>query len=144
MRQLLFIPFILCVLLTSSYCTKKTSVSTADITKLNGTWELNFMDSLTTPFEAFYPNNKPFIMFDVGNNMVSGNTSCNSFSGKLNVTGNKIDFTQPMAMTRSFCQGEGENAFLLRLNKVKTWSLIDDHTLQFMIDEMAIMRFTKK
>lgn len=78
--------------------------------------------------------------------MVSGNNSCNSYTGKLVVTENKIDFTQPMVSTKMMClDGQGEQVFMNTLSKVTSYSITDDgKTLNLISGDIATMRFTKK
>jgi heat shock protein HslJ len=116
----------------------------SDASKLNGSWELNYVSGSRIAFEELYPGKKPFIHFDVVNGKLNGNTGCNNFNGKLDVDGNKINFNSPMAMTRMFCPGEGENVFLESLKKVNSWSVSNDSTLNFIMGDIAIMRFSKK
>ena len=119
--------------------------ASSDSSKLTGTWELNYITGSRIAFDGLYPNKKPTITFDVVNNSVSGNTSCNNFSGQLKVTGNKIDFTGPIAMTKMMCQdGKGENVFVETLKKVNTYTISNGTSLNFIQDDMAVMRFSKK
>lgn len=111
---------------------------------LNGTWELNYVSGPRIAFDGLYPNKKPTITFDVTNNKVMGNTSCNNFNGPLKMDGNKISFTDPMAMTRMMCQGQGETVFMETLKKINTWSVSDGNTLNLIMGDIAMMRFTKK
>jgi len=111
---------------------------------LNGTWELNYITGPRIAFDGLYPEKKPTITFDVANNKISGNTGCNNFNGKLNMDGNKINFNDPMAMTRMMCQGQGETTFLETLKKINTWSVSDGNTLNLIMGDIAMMRFTKK
>jgi heat shock protein HslJ len=115
-----------------------------DTTLLNGTWELNYISGPRIAFEGLYPEKKPTITFDVAGNKVMGNSSCNSFNGKLNVTGNKINFNEPMAMTRMMCPGDGETTFMETLKKVDSWSVTDGKTLNLLMGDVAMMRFSKK
>jgi len=114
--------------------------------KLEGTWELNYISGPRIAFDGLYPNKKPTINFDVKGNRVSGNSSCNNFNGKLSVTGNKIDFTQPMAMTKMMCMdGQGEQVFMSTLQKITSYDVTDNgKTLNFISGDIAMMRFTKK
>ena len=125
----------------ASKAQKKDSVA-----KLEGTWELNYITGPRIAFDGLYPNKKPTIHFDLKENRVSGNNSCNSFTGNLSVTDNKIDFTQPMAVTRMMCQdGQGEQVFMNTLQKITSYDLTDDgKTLNFISGDIAMMRFTKK
>ena len=86
------------------------------------------------------------MVFDVTENKISGNNSCNSFSGKLVAEGYKIDFTQPMITTKMMCgDGQGEQVFMNTLQKINTYSISDDgKTLNFISGDIAMMRFTKK
>lgn len=116
------------------------------VSKLEGTWELNYISGPRIAFDGLYPNKKPTINFNVKENQVSGNSSCNNFTGKLAVTGNKIDFTQPMAMTKMMCMdGQGEQVFISTLQKITSYDVTDDgKTLHFISGDIAMMRFTKK
>ena len=124
--------------------TKKTPGNMTNNEALNGTWELNYISGPRIAFDGLYPEKKPTITFDVAGNKISGNTSCNSFNGKLNTDGNKINFNDPMAMTRMMCQGQGETTFLETLKKINTWSVSDGNTLNLIMGDIAMMRFTKK
>ena len=116
------------------------------VSKLEGNWELNYITGPRITFDGLYPNKKPTINFNVKENRVSGNSSCNSFTGKLNVTGNKIDFTQPMVMTKMMCgDGQGEQVFMNTLEKITSYYITDDgKTLNFISGDVAMMKFTKK
>lgn len=124
--------------------TQKTPANMTNNEVLNGTWELNYITGPRIAFDGLYPEKKPTITFDVANNKISGNTSCNNFNGKLNTDGNKINFNDPMAMTRMMCQGQGETTFLETLKKINTWSVSDGNTLNLIMGDIAMMRFTKK
>jgi len=116
------------------------------VSKLEGTWELNYISGPRIAFDGLYPNKKPTINFDLKENRVSGNSSCNNFNGKLSVTGNKIDFTQSMAMTKMMCMdGQGEQVFMSTLQKITSYDVTDNgKTLNFISGDIAMMRFTKK
>lgn len=125
----------------SCKCTK-----TGTVSKLDGTWELNYISGPRIAFDGLYPNKKPTIVFDSKENRVSGNSSCNSYTGKLSVDGNKIDFTQPMAMTKMMCgDGQGEQTYINTLQKITSYDITDDgKTLNLISGDIAMMRFTKK
>ena len=115
------------------------------IAPLDGTWELNYISGRRIAFDGLYPDRKPFIRFDQQNKRVSGNTSCNSFTGRLEMGGSAISFAEPLATTRMACPGEGEQAFLDMLKKVNAYSISDDGSvLTFLIGDVAVMRFAKK
>lgn len=122
-------------------CKKKDYVS-----KLEGGWELNYITGPRIAFDGLYPDKKPTINFNISENLVSGNNSCNSYTGKLNVKENKIDFTQPMAATKMMClDGQGEQVFMETLSKVTSYEVTDDgKTLNLFSGDVATMRFTRK
>ena len=136
--------FFLGVVLVS--CNASKTQKGDSVSKLEGTWELNYITGPRITFEGLYPNKKPTINFDIKENRVSGNNSCNSFTGKLVVTGNKIDFNQPMAVTKMMCMdGQGEQVFMSTLPKITSYDVTDDgKTLNFISGDIAMMRFTKK
>ncbi|WP_026730362.1 META domain-containing protein [Flavobacterium denitrificans] len=141
MTKNFFTLILLSVVLISCKCQKTDKVS-----KLDGNWELNYVSGPRIAFEGLYPNKKPTINFNTKESHVSGNNSCNSFNGKLVVDGNKIDFTQPMAVTKMMCMdGKGEQLFMSTLQKVTSYDITDDgKTLNFISGDIAMMRFTKK
>jgi heat shock protein HslJ len=122
-------------------CKKNNTVS-----KLEGNWELNYISGPRIAFDGLYPTKKPTINFNIKEHLVSGNNSCNSYTGKLNVTENKIDFTQPMAATKMMClDGQGEQVFMNTLSKVTSYNITDNEkTLNLISGDIAVMRFTKK
>lgn len=131
-------------ILFTSCTVSKTQKSTTST--LQGTWELTYITGPRIAFEGLYPNKKPTITFDLKENHVSGNNSCNSFTGKLSVTGNKIDFSQPLAVTKMMCaNGQGEQVFMNTLPKITSYDITDNgKTLNFISGDIAMMRFSKK
>jgi heat shock protein HslJ len=117
-----------------------------DISKLEGSWELNYISGPKIAFDGLYPDKKPTISFNITENQFSGNNSCNSYSGKLLTEGKKIDFTRPIAVTKMMCgDGQGEQTFMSTLEKINTYSISDEgKTLNFMSGDVTMMRFTKK
>lgn len=128
-------------------CNASKTQKGSSVSKLEGTWELDYITGPRIAFDGLYPNRKPTINFNVKENQVSGNNSCNTFTGKLNVTGNKIDFTQPMAETKMMCMNsqQGEQVFMSTLPKITSYDVTDDgKTLNFISGDIAMMRFKKK
>lgn len=119
--------------------------ATSGTASLEGVWELNYITGPRIAFEGLYPNNKPTINFNLKDNSVSGNNSCNRYSGKLNANGNTISFKDPMAVTKMFCPGEGENIYMSTLQKIDSYSVSEDgKTLHFSMGAIEMMRFDKK
>jgi heat shock protein HslJ len=115
----------------------------AETAKLEGNWELNYISGARIAFEGLYPDKKPTIRFELGLSMISGNTSCNGFSSKYSLNGSNIKFDPPLS-TMMACPGNGEQTFTQMLQKVNKFALSDDNTLNFLIDDVAVMRLTKK
>jgi len=130
---------------TFSACTtmKPGAIGNGGLSQLGGTWELNYISGPRIAFNGLYPAKKPVMTFDINGKKVSGNTSCNSFSGTLTADDTTINFNNGFAMTKMACPGEGEATFLEMLKKVSTYS-VSDSTLNFMMGDIAIMRFNKK
>lgn len=123
-------------------CKKSNAVS-----KLDGTWELNYITGPRIIFDGLYPNKKPSITFNTKDNQVSGNNSCNTYTGKLVIEGNKIDFTLPMAVTKMMCLNgqQGEQTYMGTLQKITSYDITDNgKTLNLISGDIAMMRFTKK
>lgn len=108
---------------------------------LEGTWKLNYISGTRIAFDGLYPEKKPEITFDTIKNELSGNSSCNGFGCKYTLVGSTISFTEPIG-TMMACEGEGEQSFYRMLKKVNKYS-VDASTLNFLMDDVAVMRFSK-
>ena len=124
------------------------SVKTAKTNKtsLQGSLELNYISGPRIAFNGLYPEKKPTIIFDLKENRVSGNNSCNNYTGALKVKGKKIDFKDAkLAMTMMACEGQGGDVYMSTLDKIDSYSISEDgKTLNFIMGAIAMMRFTKK
>ena len=124
-----------------------TAVILPKMPTLTGSWELDYIAGSTLIFQELYPRKRPTIIFDTLNNLVSGSTSCNNYVGKLIINDPKIDFSNPLAVTKMACldsKGNGENLFLETLKNVNNFTFNADSTLNFKMGDLAMMRFTKK
>lgn len=112
---------------------------------LEGTWQLNYITGPRIAFDGLYPDKKPTITFDLKQNRVSGNNSCNQYFGALNVDGNKINFMDAkMGMTMMACPGTGETTYMKTLEQIDSYSISEDgKTLNFIMGDIAMMRFEK-
>ena len=142
------------ILITACNHSKKTVADTSQAapvpattdtgtSKLNGTWELNYITGPRIAFEGLYPEKKPLLIFKLPVTEASGNTSCNSFSCNFTTDGNKINFSAPRS-TMMACPGGGEQLFLKTLKQVNAYSISNDTTLTFIMGDIAMMRFVKK
>ncbi len=117
---------------------------TAEELKLNGTWELNYITGPKIAFNGLFPNKKPTINFNLPNAQATGNGSCNDYSAKIRVNGNKISFGEAIA-TQKACMGNGNGEyFYLRTLKTITSYSISDTTLTLQMGDVAMLRFGKK
>lgn len=123
---------------------KSSSANGNDLEKLNGSWVLNYITGPRIAFEGLYPDRKPEINFSTADMHVSGNTGCNSFSGQFKVDGNKLSFNEAMAMTKMFCPGTGETVFTETLRKINAYAISGDTTLNLLMGDIGMMRFSRK
>lgn len=144
MRRLMLFTVVIASTLTACTTMKSGSVSNGGLSQLSGTWELNYISGPRIAFNGLYPGKKPTIKFELTEKRYSGNTSCNSYSGILIADDSTINFTKPFAITKMACPGEGESTFLEMLKKASSYSITADSTLNFMMGDIAIMRFHKK
>ena len=146
-RTSLIAILVLTFALPSSSCallkkkSKNKSTKSTAINSLEGKWVLSYV--VGGNFEMLYKNQKPFIIFDLKNGLVSGNNSCNSFSGSITVEGNKISYPQPFTQTLKACEGDGENIFMDALDKSKTFVFADENTVDFIGGDLGMMQFKR-
>ena len=119
----------------------KTTVKTAS---LEGTWELKYITGPKIAFDGLFPNKKPTIAFDLKENKITGNNSCNQYFGALLIDGAKINFKDAkMGMTMMACEGNGDSVYMDTLNKIESYTITDDgKTLNFLLGNVVMMRFT--
>jgi heat shock protein HslJ len=143
MKKIILTLSISCLIFMACNSTKSAPKVTAS---LEGTWELNYITGPRIAFDGLYPNKKPTITFNLKENKVSGNNSCNQYFGQLKSEGNKISFKEAkMGMTMMACPGEGENVYMKTLEKIDSYSISEDgKTLNFIMGDIAMMRFEKK
>jgi heat shock protein HslJ len=110
---------------------------------LDGTWVLEYIADQKKPLDSLFPQKKPFIIFNSPEGVLSGNSGCNSFSGKIMVNGNKINFSGPTAITMMACPGGGEKIFLEKLIWVNAYS-VTDKSLTLIKDDVAEMHFVRQ
>jgi heat shock protein HslJ len=140
MKKVMLLLVVICMSFISC-TTKKATVKT---TSLEGTWQLNYITGPRIAFDGLYPNKKPTIVFDVANNKVSGNNSCNQYFGALILDGQKINFNEAkLGMTMMACQGNGDSLYMETLKKIETYTISEDgKTLKFLVGNVEMMRFS--
>lgn len=124
-----------------SCTTSKTAVKTVS---LEGTWELDYITGPRIAFDGLFPNKKPTIAFNLQDNKITGNNSCNQYFGALIMDGAKIDFKEAkIGMTMMACEGKGDSLYMETLNKIESYTITDDgKTLNFLVGNVVMMRFS--
>lgn len=110
--------------------------------QLNGAWELNYISGPKISFEGLFPNRKPLLVFDFPKTEVTGNGGCNGYSAPVKVAGNTISFGDALS-TMMACEGNGEPVYFKTLKTVNAYR-IDGNTLTLLVNDIAVLRFTKK
>lgn len=142
MKKITLLVVFICMSFT--FCTTKKVAS--EKTALEGKWELNYITGPKIAFDGLYPDKKPTIVFDIANNKISGNNSCNQYFGALVLDGKNINFKDAkMGMTMMACQGSGDKLYMETLQKIETYSITDEgKTLNFLIGNIVMMRFNRQ
>jgi len=109
-----------------------------DASNLNGTWKLVPVLASDTATGKL-----AVIQFNVSANSFTGNTGCNTMSGKVTVNGNMLSFKEQVVDTRNACQGYNEDAFMANLLKVNHFK-IENGVLQLMVDQTVLSKWVKK
>lgn len=141
--KIFFLAFVIFSMAFTSCDSAKSASKTA--AALEGTWQLNYITGPRITFEGLYPDKKPTINFDLKENRVSGNNSCNQYFGALLLDGKKINFKDAkMGSTMMACPGTGESTYMKTLEKVSNYSISEDgKTLSFIAGTIEMMRFEK-
>lgn len=121
-----------------------TTKETIKEASIEGTWELKYITGPKIAFDGLFPNQKPTIKFDLKENKVTGNNSCNRYFGALIMDGATINFKDAkLGMTMMACAGNGESVYMETLNKIETYSITDKgRTLNFLAGNVVLMRFS--
>jgi heat shock protein HslJ len=140
MNRIILFLMIVCLFFIS--CT--TSKPTVKAASLEGTWELKYITGPKIAFDGLFPNKKPTIVFDLKENKIAGNNSCNQYFGALLIDGAKINFKEAkIGMTMMACEGNGDSVYMETLNKIESYTITDDgKTLNFLLGNVVMMRFT--
>ena len=109
----------------------------SDTDKLDGKWVLlPVLPSDTATGKV------PFITFDVKKLRFSGNTGCNSMSGRFSVSGKSLHIDSNMITTKMACPGYNEKAFLKNLLRVNGYKF-EDGVLVLMFDGTELSRWVR-
>lgn len=142
MRKIKLLLLFVCI----SFISCSTQQKTLKTFSLEGTWELNYITGPKIAFGGLYPHKKPTIVFDVANNKIAGNNSCNQYFGALLLDGAKINFKDAkLGMTMMACEGNGDSLYMETLQKIETYTITDDgRTLNFLLGDIVMMKFSRQ
>ena len=84
---------------------------------------------------------KPALQFDLQNNKVAGNTSCNQLNGQLTVSEDSLSFSK-VAMTKMACQKSIEPQFMKALQQVNRYEIRNEELL-LLKDNDTLMVFRR-
>ncbi len=105
---------------------------------LSGTWQLEMVFAS----DNHWPK-APFLNFDVKNKTYSGNSGCNSISGKFIINESYLAFDKNIISTKMSCQGNYEKTFLSALLKINRFTIIKDE-MELGQGEIVLIRFKRK
>jgi putative lipoprotein len=92
------------------------------------------------PQEAGFKERIPYLKIDKEAGSISGNSGCNSFSGPVELEGNKIK-VGVLASTKAYCMGVPEYDFFTFLNDADNYKIKGD-TLQLLKEDKVLLEFT--
>jgi heat shock protein HslJ len=121
---------------------KATDISGSLPEAFKGTWELEFISGPRIAFEGLYPDKKPVLVYDGGDDY-KGNSSCNGMGGKLVASGNAGVQFKPGMSTMMACPGNGEQTFLKTLFAIDSYGF-ENGKLLLKSKGVDMMRFVKK
>ncbi len=85
----------------------------------------------------------PEIIFDINQDVFSGNTGCNTMSGKVHITDSSIVFDDQVVTTKMLCVGYNEQAFLKNLIRCDGYK-IRNGMLILMVSGNEVSRWTRQ
>ncbi|PJJ08734.1 heat shock protein HslJ [Flavobacterium sp. 1] len=133
------------VFVCMSFVSCGTSKTAGKKASIEGTWELKYMTGPKIAFDGLFPNKKPTIAFNLAENKITGNNSCNEYFGALLIDGAKINFKDAkISMTMMACEGNGDSFYMETLNKIESYTITDNgKTLNFLLGNIVMMRFAR-
>lgn len=91
--------------------------------QLNGIWHFEYFTMNIQNVNLLFPFSVPTLNFDIKNKQFSGTTGCNNISGKIMLNADKIQFIEPIMMTRMSCNARGEAIFVEYLKQIQSYSI---------------------
>ena len=100
-----------------SYSKKKAPLSDSVINDLHDLFVVTEINGMAIP----KGQENPRIEFYPAEGRVSGYSGCNQFNGPIEVSEKSLRFSPQMAMTKKYCQGSVEDAFVAALPSVNSY-----------------------
>ena len=141
MKRVFFILPVLFLFTLSCRSTQKTQ-TVQEKTKFQFTKDVKWvMTSFhgKAPAEAGFKQKTPYVVIDKEAGSISGNSGCNSFSGKAELSNNSLKAGR-IASTKAFCMGVPENEFFTDLSEMSSYR-IDGDKLLFLKGDDVLMEF---
>jgi len=109
----------------------------ADTGRLEGKWFLLPVLSSDTATGRI-----PTLVFDVNRHRLTGNTGCNSISGRFSVSGKSLQIDSNIVTTKMACTGYNEKAFIKSLLRANSYK-IQDGVLVLLYDGTELSRWVR-
>ncbi|HUS01913.1 MAG TPA: META domain-containing protein [Chitinophagaceae bacterium] len=140
MKKLILLA-LLGIFFISCHSSKKSSINTieekSNILSLNGTWQLQMLFASDNNWAK-----QPGINININEKTFSGNSGCNSISGKFTIADNYIGFDKNINSTKMACQGNYEKTFLAALLKINRYTITKDE-LELGQGEIVLMKLKR-
>ncbi len=105
---------------------------------LTGLWELQRLWGTDNKFTTV-----PYIAIDFDNKTFTGNTDCNSISGKFITNENYITVDKRITSTKMACPGNIEKSLLSVLLKINKFT-VNNNELEMSQNDIVLLKFIKK
>lgn len=104
---------------------KKEQLKSNSMDRLNDIWILESRNGII-PDKKIYSKGLPQLQFQIADMKYTGNTGCNSFSGKFEATAKTIKIVEG-PITRMFCEGINESDYLKDLHNATGYKIENNH-----------------
>lgn len=122
---------------TSKISSGKTVIEKSIAENLNGTWQLQMLFASDNNWPK-----APQVNINLRDRSFTGNSSCNSISGKFMISESYIAFDKNIISTKMACTGSYEKTFLAALLKVNRYTL-SKNELELSQEEIVLMKFKR-
>lgn len=109
---------------------------------LDGNWQFANFTMVNTDVKVLFPGERPKLFFDTKVKRFTGNAGCNTIHGNIKVSGNQLQFVQPIASTRMACNASGEKLLMDYLSTVQRYR-VTSTTLELFNDSKPCVVFSR-